>query len=75
MNLRFSGQAEAFAVQVHATAPPGLVLWRPEVFMAYRDSFTIELHGPSGHASQPHLVGNLVDAAGEITGALKLAVA
>lgn len=40
-----------------------------------RDWFTVEPHGPGGHASRPHLVGNPVHAAGEITAALKLAVA
>lgn len=74
-NLRLSGKAHAFAVHVHATAPPGQVLWRPDVFMAYGDWFTIELRGPGGHASQPHLVGNPVEAAAEITASLRRAVA
>ena len=43
--------------------------------MAYGDWFTIELAGPGGHASQPHLVGNPVEAAGEITLRLRDCVA
>lgn len=64
-------QATAFALHVHATADPGTVLWRPDVFMAFGDWFTIELAGPGGHASQPHLVGNPIDAAGEITAEIR----
>ncbi|GAA2502433.1 M20 family metallopeptidase [Terrabacter carboxydivorans] len=63
--------ATAFALHVHATADPGTVLCRPDVFMAFGDWFTIELAGPGGHASQPHLVGNPIDAAGEITAELR----
>ena len=66
-NLTFRGQATAFAVHVHALASPGSILCRPGVFMAYGDWFTVELGGPGGHASQPHLVGNPVEAASEIT--------
>ncbi len=66
-NLSFRGQATAFAVHVHALAAPGSILCRPGVFMAYGDWFTVELRGPGGHASQPHLVGNPVEAASEIT--------
>lgn len=43
--------------------------------MAYGDWFTIQLSGPGGHASQPHLVGNPVDAAGEITAGIKTVAA
>jgi len=74
-NLGFAGPATAFAVHVHALAPPGTILVRPGVFMAYGDWFTIELAGPGGHASQPHLVGNPVEAAGEITLRLRDCVA
>ncbi len=74
-NLGFTGPANAFALHVHALADPGEILWRPGVFMAYGDWFSIDLAGPGGHASQPQLVGNPIDAAGEITSALKVAVA
>ncbi|MEO5743619.1 MAG: M20 family metallopeptidase [Terracoccus sp.] len=74
-NLRIAGRANAFAVHVHATADPGVILCRPGVFMAYGDWFTIRLSGPGGHASQPQLVGNPVDAAGEITAGIKTVAA
>jgi len=66
-NLTFPGAATAFAVHVHALAAPGSILCRPGVFMSYGDWFTIELGGPGGHASQPDLVGNPIEAASEIT--------
>lgn len=70
-NLRLAGSATAFAVHVHAMADPGVILCRPGVFMSNGDWFTIQLSGPGGHASQPHLVGNPIDAAGEITAGIK----
>ncbi|MCU1537950.1 MAG: hypothetical protein JWP82_2301 [Humibacillus sp.] len=73
--LDLPGPATAFALHVHATAAPGEILWRPGVFMAFGDWFRVDLTGPGGHASQPHLVGNPVDASGELTAALRLAVA
>lgn len=69
-NLKFDGDATAFAVHVHGLAKPGDILCRSGVFMSYGDWFTIEMHGPGGHASQPHLVGNPVQAGGEIAAAL-----
>lgn len=69
-NLRLTEPATAFAVHVHATEDPGVVLHRPGVFMAFGDWFTIELEGPGAHASQPHLAGNPVVAAAEITTAV-----
>ena len=74
-NLKFTGPATAFAAHVHAMADPGQILCRPGVFMSYGDWFTIELAGPGGHASQPHLVGNPIDAAGEITAGMKAVAA
>lgn len=74
-NLAFPGPGSAFAVHVHALAQPGAVLCRPGVFMSHGDWFTIELSGPGGHASQPALVGNPLEAAAEITGALRSLVA
>ncbi|EWT04763.1 amidohydrolase [Intrasporangium chromatireducens Q5-1] len=69
-NLKFDGDATAFAVHVHALAQPGAILCRPGVFMSFGDWFTIELRGPGGHASQPHLVGNPVEAGAAIATAL-----
>ncbi|MGN6753351.1 MAG: M20 metallopeptidase family protein [Intrasporangium sp.] len=69
-NLKFEGDATAFAVHVHALAQPGAILCRPGVFMSFGDWFTVELHGPGGHASQPHLVGNPVEAGAAIATAL-----
>lgn len=65
-NLKVSGSATAFAVHVHALADPGAILCRPGVFMSYGDWFTIELTGPGGHASQPDLVGNPIEAGAQI---------
>lgn len=70
-NLAFPSPANAFAVHVNALAPPGAILLRRGVFMAYGDWFTIDLTGPGGHASQPHLVGNPVEAAADISTRLR----
>ena len=66
-NLSFSQPATAFALHVHATADPGAIWCRPGVFMSFGDWFTVDLAGPGGHASQPHLAGNPVEAAAEFT--------
>lgn len=70
-NLQLEGDAVAFAIHVHAVADPGAIWCRPGVFMSYGDWFTITLLGPGGHASQPHLVGNPVEAGAEITTRLR----
>jgi len=74
-NLAFPGPADAFAVHVNAVAPPGAILLRPGVFMAQGDWFSIDLTGPGGHASQPHLVGNPVEATADIATGLRNLVA
>lgn len=66
-NLSFPGPATAFAVHVHATLDPGAIWCRSGVFMAFGDWFTVHLAGPGGHASQPHLAGNPLEAAGDFT--------
>lgn len=65
-NLKVEGRATAFAVHVHALAEPGAIMCRPGVFMSFGDWFTVEFRGPGGHASQPDLVGNPVEAGAEI---------
>ena len=54
--------ATAFAVHVHATWPAHTVHHRAGTFMAYGDWFEASFTGPGGHASQPHLAGNPVEA-------------
>ena len=73
-NLAFD-EAEAFAIHVHATWPAGTVHLRPGTFMAFGDWFRVDYRGAGGHASQPHLAGNPVVAAGELVTRLRHAVA
>ncbi len=68
-------EAEAFAIHVHATWPAHSVHLRPGTFMAFGDWFRIDYSGPGAHASQPHLAGNPVEAAGELVGRLRDRVA
>ena len=68
-------EAEAFAIHVHATWPPGTVHLRPGTFMAFGDWFRVDYRGPGAHASQPHLAGNPVVAASELVGRLRASVA
>jgi hippurate hydrolase len=56
------GDATAFAVHVHATWPAHTVHHRAGTFMAFGDWFEASFSGPGGHASQPHLAGNPVEA-------------
>ena len=67
--------AEAFALHVHATWPAGTVHVRTGTFMAYGDWFRVDYRGPGAHASQPHLAGNPVVAAGALVTRLRDAVA
>lgn len=54
--------ARAFAVHVHATLPAHSVNHTSGTFMAYGDWFQVDFRGSGGHASQPHLVGNPIEA-------------
>lgn len=54
--------ATAFAIHVHATWPAHGVHYRRGTFMAYGDWFEATFEGPGGHASQPHLAGNPIEA-------------
>jgi hippurate hydrolase len=74
-NLQIEGPATAFALHVHAREPVGAILHRPGVFMAYGDWFTLELTGPGGHAAQPHLAGNPIEASADFTIGLSALVA
>ncbi|MEN8705201.1 MAG: M20 family metallopeptidase [Nocardioides marinisabuli] len=67
--------AEAFAIHVHATWPAHTVHLRAGTFMAFGDWFRVDYAGPGAHASQPHLAGNPVEAAGELVGRLRRRVA
>lgn len=68
-------EAEAFAIHVHATWPAHTVHLRAGTFMAFGDWFRVDYAGPGAHASQPHLAGNPVEAAGELVGRLRRRVA
>ena len=74
-NLQITGPATAFAIHVHAQEPVGTILHRGGTFMAAGDWFTVDVTGPGGHASQPHLVGNPIDAAADLTVGLHSIVA
>ena len=54
--------ASAFALHVHATWPSHSISYTRGTFMGYGDWFRIEFRGPGGHASQPHLAGNPIEA-------------
>lgn len=54
--------ATAFAIHVHAGWPAHRVHYRRGTFMAYGDWFEAAFEGLGGHASQPHLAGNPIDA-------------
>ncbi|WP_248579370.1 M20 family metallopeptidase [Nocardioides sp. InS609-2] len=54
--------ASAFALHVHATWPPHSISYTRGTFMGYGDWFRIDFRGPGGHASQPHLAGNPIEA-------------
>lgn len=56
-------EACAFAIHVHATWPRHSINHTDGTFMAYGDWFRVGFTGPGGHASQPHLAGNPVQAA------------
>lgn len=70
-NLQIDGQATAFALHVHALEPVGTILHRPGAFMAYGDWFAVQFTGPGGHASQPHLAGNPIEAAADFVNGLR----
>jgi amidohydrolase len=55
-------EARAFAIHVHATWPAHTVNYATGTFMASGDWFSVDFSGPGGHASQPHLAGNPVEA-------------
>lgn len=54
--------ARAFAIHVHATWPAHSINYTAGTFMAYGDWFRVDFTGPGGHASQPQLAGNPVEA-------------
>ena len=54
--------ATAFAIHVHAGWPAHQVHYRRGTFMANGDWFEATFEGPGGHASQPHLAGNPIEA-------------
>lgn len=54
--------ARAFAIHVHATWPAHSINHTAGTFMAYGDWFRVDFTGPGGHASQPQLAGNPVEA-------------
>ncbi len=60
-NLRLES-ARTFALHVHATWPAHSINYTRGTFMAYGDWFSIVFRGPGGHASQPHLAGNPIEA-------------
>ncbi|HEX5511922.1 MAG TPA: M20 family metallopeptidase [Actinomycetales bacterium] len=74
-NLQIEGPATTFAIHVHAREPVGEILHRPGVFMAFGDWFSLQLTGPGGHAAQPDLAGNPIEAAAEFTTGLRDLVA
>ncbi|MEV0809707.1 M20 family metallopeptidase [Micromonospora sp. NPDC050200] len=74
-NLQIDSPATAFAIHVHALEPVGAILHRPGPFMAIGDWFAVDVTGPGGHASQPHLAGNPIEAAADFTTGLRSLVA
>lgn len=62
-NLRALGaDATAFALHVNAVMAPHTVNFRRGTFMAYGDWFRIDYSGAGGHASQPQMTGNPIEA-------------
>ena len=60
-NLQLAA-ATAFALHVHSTWPSHSINYTSSTFMGYGDWFRIDFRGPGGHASQPHLAGNPIEA-------------
>ncbi len=67
--------ARTFAIHVHATWPAHQVHYRRGTFMAYGDWFEAVFTGPGGHASQPQLAGNPIEAGARFVGAVRALVA
>lgn len=70
-NLQIDGPATSFALHVHALEPVGTILHRPGAFMAFGDWFAVQFTGPGGHASQPQLAGNPIEAAADFVTGLR----